>query len=285
MEWIDKLEASIEYIEKNLTGKIDPKELGRIACCSSYHYQRIFSYMTNTSLAEYIRRRKMSLAGVDLQQGAKVIDVAMKYGYESPDSFTCAFKKIHGILPSEAQKEGSKLRSFPKIKFHITIKGDVEMEYRIENKEAFKIIGLKKRLSADLEENFQEVPELWEEFSSSGAIEKLLPLMDTEMKGILGVTTGFATDSQDDMEYYVAVASSQKTPSEFADYQIAAFKWAIFSGSGAMPNAIQELEQRIITEWLPSSGYEYADGPDIEVYLKPDPKDALFEVWIPVVKK
>lgn len=114
MEWIDRLEASIEYIEKNLTGKIDPKELGRIACCSSYHYQRIFSYMTNTSLAEYIRRRKMSLAGVDLQQGAKVIDVAMKYGYESPDSFTRAFKKIHGILPSVAQKEGSKLRSFQK---------------------------------------------------------------------------------------------------------------------------------------------------------------------------
>lgn len=109
--------------------------------------------------------------------------------------------------------------------------------------------------------------------------------MDTEIKGILGVTTGFATDSRDDMEYYVAVASSQKTPPEFSDYQIAAFKWAIFSGSGAMPNAIQELEQRIITEWLPSSGYEYADGPDIEVYLKPDPKDALFEVWIPVVKK
>ncbi|MEI5993757.1 AraC family transcriptional regulator [Candidatus Enterococcus mansonii] len=292
MEWVTRLEQSLDYIEKNLTETIDFDYLAQIACCSTYHYQRIFSYMVGVPLAVYIRRRKLSLAGVELQQGAKVIDVAIKYGYESPNSFARAFKNQHNITPSQAQQEGSLLTSFPRIKFHITIKGDVEMEYRIKTKEAFRVIGARKQLSADIEENFKEVPLFWQQIGRDGTLEKLIPLMSQEPNGIMGISTGFEADQKNKndfsnskgMSYYIAVASDQELPANLEEYTVPAFTWAIFSGRGAMPHAIQELERRIVTDWLPSSGYEYANGPDIELYLDANPDNATFEVWLPVVK-
>jgi len=292
MEWVTRLENSLDYIEKNLTDEIDFEHLAAIARCSTYHYQRVFSYMVGVPLAVYIRRRKLSLAGVELQQGAKVIDVAIKYGYESPNSFTRAFKKQHNITPSQAQQEGSLLTSYPRIKFHITIKGDVEMEYRIETREAFRIIGAKQALSADLEENFKETPLFWQQVATDGTLKKLIPLMTQEPKGIMGISVGFEADSTDkndfsgseETSYYIAVSSDQKLSDTLEEYTIPAFTWAIFSGQGAMPHAIQELEKQIVTDWLPSSGYEYANGPDIELYLDANPSNAIFEVWLPVIK-
>ncbi|GGC96656.1 AraC family transcriptional regulator [Enterococcus wangshanyuanii] len=293
MEWVDRLEQTLTYIEDHLTEEIDVAELGKIAYCSSYHYQRVFSYMVGVPLAVYIRRRKLSLAGVELQQGAKVIDVAIKYGYESPNSFARAFKKQHGITPSEAQQEGSRLTSYPRIKFHITIKGDVEMEYRIETKEAFRVIGAQKELSANLEENFAEVPKFWQQVSMDGTLNSMLPMMNQEPKGVLGISAGFDGDMNEEsdlkgsegMSYYIAVASDQAASGNLVEYIVPSFTWAIFTGTGAMPHAIQELEKQIVTDWLPSSGYEYANGPDIELYLDANPSNAMFEVWLPVTKK
>ncbi|MBO0447175.1 AraC family transcriptional regulator [Enterococcus ureilyticus] len=292
MEWVTRLENSLDYIEKHLTEEIDFAHLATLACCSTYHYQRIFSYMVGVPLAVYIRRRKLSLAGVELQQGAKVIDVAIKYGYESPNSFARAFKNQHGITPSQAQQEGSLLTSYPRIKFHITIKGDVEMEYRIETKEAFRIIGAKKALSADIEENFKETPLFWQQVGMDGTLNNLIPLMTQEPRGVMGISVGFEaapTDknnfsSSEGTSYYIAVASDQPAPDTLEEYTIPAFTWAVFSGHGAMPHAIQELEKQIVTDWLPSSGYEYANGPDIELYLDANLSNASFEVWLPVIK-
>lgn len=165
----------------------------------------------------------MTMAAVDLQNSSeKVIDIALKYGYNSPTAFNRAFKNIHGITPSEAKTKGALIKAFPPISFKITIKGDVEMNYKIEKKDSFRIIGVAQPLYKEIEKNFEIVPQ---------------------------------------------------------------FTWAIFYGEGPMPHSIQELEKRIVTEWLPTSGYEYANGPDIELYLSPDPQNAKFEVWIPVVKK
>ncbi|WP_321386995.1 AraC family transcriptional regulator [uncultured Enterococcus sp.] len=283
MDWINRLEESLEYIEKHLTTVIEYKELGRIACCSEYHYQRIFSYMVGVPLSEYIRRRRLSLAGVELQHGEKVIDTAVKFGYESANSFSRAFKNIHGITPSQAQKEGVQLKSYPRIKFHISIKGDVEMDYRIETKPAFRIVGATIPMSKKVEDNFREIPEFWSRVATDGTLADLLPLMDSKLQGVMGVSTGF-TQEGEAPTYYIAVASDKQTNGELAEYTIDSYTWAIFSGSGPMPQSIQELEKRIITDWLPSSGYEYANGPDIELYLEPDPTKAVFEVWIPVTK-
>ena len=281
MEWVERLNQSINYIEEHLTGEIDYEQLGRIACCSAYHYQRMFTYMAGISLAEYIRRRKMSLAAADLQSGnERIIDIAEKYGYQSPTAFTRAFESFHGIAPSSVKGEGVCVKSFSPIVFQIAVKGATEMNYRIETKEAFRILGVSCPLDKEIENNFMVVPKMWQEASENGTIQKLAGIMDTPPRGLLGVS---ACNDEEQWKYYIAV-SSTKASAEFEEYIVPASTWAIFSGSGTN-QSIQELEQRIVTEWLPSSGYEYANAPDLEVYLNPDPQNAQYEVWIPVVRK
>ena len=141
MEWIERLNDAISYIEEHLTEEIDYEQLGRIACCSSYHFQRMFTYMAGVPLSEYIRRRKMSLAAVDLQSNhMKIIDTAEKYGYQSPTAFNRAFQSVHGIAPSAVKSGGVAVKSFPPVSFKITVKGVEEMNYRIETKDAFRIV-------------------------------------------------------------------------------------------------------------------------------------------------
>jgi len=280
MEWVNNLNKAINYIEKHLTDEIDYEEVAKIACCSVYHFQRMFSYMVDMSLSEYIRKRRMSLAAVELQNGSKVIDISIKYGYDSPTAFNRAFKKVHGVAPSKVKKTGITLKAFPPISFKIIIKGEAEMNYRIEKKDAFRIIGVSTKLQKDMEENFKNVPKLWQKLSMDGTIERLFGLIKNEPKAILGVC-----DAQDEWKYYVAVANDDENTNDFEEYTVPATTWAIFSGEGPMPTAIQELEKRIITEWFPTSGYEYGNAPDIEVYLNDDLENSKFEVWVPVKKK
>lgn len=281
MEWVKRLNQSMRYMEEHLTDEIDIEQLARTACCSSYHFQRMFAYMAGVTLSEYIRRRKMSLAAVDLQNtDAKIIDIAEKYGYHSPTAFNRAFQGIHGIAPSSAREEGVSVKSFPPITFKVTVKGAEEMNYRIEKKDAFRIIGVSSPLSKEIEHNFTIVPKMWQEAAMNGTIQQLAKMMDTEPYGLLGVS---ACGDEEDWKYFIAV-SSAKERGLFDEYTVPASTWAVFPGEGTN-QSIQELEQRIVTEWLPSSGYEYANAPDIEVYLNPDPQNAKYEVWIPVIKK
>ena len=280
MDWVKQLNQALAYIEANLEGEIHLERAAQLACCSTYHFQRMFTYLAGIPLSEYIRRRRMTKAALDLQNGAKVLDVALKYGYDSPTAFNRAFRGIHGVAPSSAKEPGVQLCSFQPISFVITIKGEVALNYRIEHKEAFRIVGIHAPMEKEIERNFQTVPKLWEEIASGGILPKLLPLMNGQLSGVLGVC---ACGEKEDWRYWIAVASDAPS-GEFDAYTIPAFTWAIFPGSGPMPGAIQELEKRIATEWLPTSGYEFADGPDVEVYFTPDPKQATFEVWVPVCK-
>lgn len=190
MEWIERLNHAISYIEEHLTEEIDYDRLGQIACCSTYHFQRMFTYMAGVPLSEYIRKRRMSLAAVDLRErDAKIIDVAGKYGYQSPTAFNRAFQSIHGIAPSAVRNEGVSVKSFPSITFKITVKGVEEMNYRIETKEAFRIVGVSVPLYKDIEKNFTVIPPKWEEISADGTLQKLAGMMDTPPMGVLGVST------------------------------------------------------------------------------------------------
>lgn len=281
MEWIDRLNHAISYIEEHLTDEIDCEQLGQIACCSSYHFQRMFSYMAGLPLSEYIRRRKMSLAAVDLQaKHMKIIDVAGKYGYSSPTAFNRAFQSVHGIAPSAVKNEGVSVKSFPPVLFKITVRGVEEMNYRIETKESFRIVGVSIPLHKDIEENVKVIPSKWQEIAVNGTLQRLAGMMDTPPMGVLGVSTCNDTEP---WRYYIAVSTSQ-AKNGFEEYIVPAATWAVFPGEGTN-QSIQELERRIVTEWLPTSGYEYGNAPDIEVYLNPDPQNAQYEVWIPVVKK
>lgn len=281
MDWVERLNQSMSYIEEHLTDEIDYDELGRIACCSTYHYQRMFTYMAGISLAEYIRRRKMSLAAIDLQSGKeKIIDVAAKYGYSSPTAFNRAFQSFHGIAPSMLKNGSTLVKSFSPIAFYITVKGATEMNYRMETKGAFRIIGVSAPLHREMEKNFMVVPKMWQAAAADGTIQTLASMMDAPPMGLLGVS---ACSDEDQWKYWIAV-SSTKERGDFEEYIVPASTWAIFSGAGSN-QSIQDLERRIIAEWLPGSGYEYGNAPDIEVYWNADPQNAKYEVWIPVVRK
>ena len=281
MEWIERLNDAISYIEEHLTDEIDMEQLGRIACCSSYHFQRMFTYMAGIPLSEYIRRRKMSLAAVDLQsRDSKIIDVAGKYGYNSPTAFNRAFQSVHGMAPSALKKEGVSVKSFPPITFKITVKGVEEMNYRIETKEPFRIVGVSVPLEKDIEKNFAVIPAKWGEIAADSTLQRLTCMMDTQPYGVLGISTCNDTEP---WRYYIAVSSSRAADG-LEEYTVPGATWAVFPGTGTN-QSIQELERRIVTEWLPTSGYEYGNAPDVEVYLNPDPENAQYEVWIPVVKR
>ncbi len=286
MEWLERLNYAIDYIEEHLAEEIRYDEAAKIACCSTFHFQRMFSYIAGVPLSEYIRRRRMTVAAFELQQSAvKVIDLALRFGYDSPTAFNRAFQGVHGVPPTAAKETGVALNTYPRISFHIIIKGDAKMDYRIEKKEAFRIVGLKTPLDKDIEKNFQSVPMFWQKVSQSGAIPKLCTLITGEPNGVLGVSVCLGDEA---WEYYISVISDLPIPEDFPDlcaYTFSASTWAVFPGKGAMPNSIQELEKRIVTEWLPASGYEYASAPDIEVYQNADPQNAVFEVWLPIVKK
>jgi AraC family transcriptional regulator len=285
MEWLSCLNEAVNYIEAHLEDEIDLERVAQIACCSAFHFQRMFSYLADVPLCEYTRRRKMTKAAFDLQNSSeKIIDIALKYGYESPTAFNRAFQSVHGIPPSAARAEGIKLKAYPPISFKITIKGEVEMNYRIEKKGAFKIIGVKEHYSMSVEESFANVPLFWQKTAQSDIIPKLCTLMNREPFGILGIST--CMNSQD-FDYYIAVASNQETPQNMVEYLVPECTWAIFECVGAMPAAIQNLQKRIVSEWLPNSGYEYANAPDIEVYFEGDQQaeDYKCEVWLPIVKK
>ncbi len=280
MEWVERLNETVRYLEGHLTEDPDYERMGQIACCSAYHFQRMFTYMAGMTLSEYIRRRKMSLAAVDLQNGEKVINVAEKYGYRSPTAFNRAFRSIHGIAPSSAQEKGVAVKAFPPIAFSITVQGASEMEYRVETREAFRIVGISTPLDQEIEKNFAAVPQLWEKAVSGGVLERLAALMDGSPMGLLGVS---ACQDSGEWKYFIAV-STTKEAGQFEEYTVPASVWAVFPGQGTN-QSVQELERRIITEWFPASGYEYANAPDIEVYLNPDPANARYEVWVPVIKK
>ncbi len=283
MEWIERLNNAVNYIEENIKEEdIDLEEVAKIACCSTYHFQRMFAYIADVPLSEYIRRRRMSLAAVDLQSGnEKVVDISLRYGYSSPTAFNRAFKKVHNISPSRAREEGTLIKAFPPISFKITIKGDIAMNYRIEKKDGFRVVGISEPLQKEFEENFKNVPKMWEKAMTDGTIPKLVEKMNKGPKGVLGVS---ACNNLDNWRYYIAVASDKEIDNTLEEYMVPESTWAIFEGQGTN-KSIQELEKRIITEWLPTSGYEYGNAPDIEVYFNEDPQNVKFEVWIPVIKK
>lgn len=281
MDWLKNWNDAMDYLEANLDGEINPEKLGQLAGCSPYHFQRMFSYIGGVSLGEYIRRRRMTLAAADLQHGDKVLDVALRYGYESPTAFNRAFQSIHGLTPSAAKQEGVKLKSYPRIRFKFVLKGDTEMEYQIVKRPAFRIVGVRMPLPTDTEEGFQCVPQFWAE--QTGRIPEIAALMEPEFPGMLGVST---CHSERYNYYYIAVATHAPAPEGMWEEEVPACTWAVFSANGPMPGAMEELQKRIVSEWLPDSGYEWAQAPDVELYLsRPGEAENRFQVWLPVVKK
>lgn len=285
MQWLERFNEAIDYMESNLTERIDMERAAQLAACSQYHFQRMFSYIAGIPLSEYLRRRKMTAAAFELiSADTKIIELALKYGYESPTAFNRAFQSVHGISPSAARAEGIKLTAFPRIIFTLSVKGETAMNYKIEKKEAFRIVGAKATFNMDIEESMAKVPVFWQEVIQKGKIPDIMACMDPKgPAGLLGVSICGRGELFD---YYVAVKSDFPETDGLESYLIPETTWAVFECIGPMPEAMQTLQKRIVTEWLPTSGWEYADAPDIEVYFEGDQKALNYrsEVWMPIMK-
>ena len=284
MDWIDNINAAMEYIEMHLIEDISYDRAAQIACCSTYHFQRMFSYITGVPLSEYIRRRRLTLAAFELQTGGiKVIDTAIKYGYESPEAFSRAFKKLHGIMPVSARDIGVSLKAYPKMTFSITIKGDVEMKYRITQREAFRVFGVYANISTDQETAFEQVPQFFRKCD-----EDLVP---DEINALIGrfhdnhTISALYDHSENTFKYMLCQFLPQGllVPDKFTVLEVPASTWAVFD----VPDCeIQAMWRRIWTEWFPTSGYESAEGIQFEMYYGLASHENTFgEIWIPVKKK
>ncbi|MDD3225677.1 MAG: AraC family transcriptional regulator [Clostridium sp.] len=285
MKWLKQLSQVIDYIENNLDSVISYDEAARIACCSTYYFQRIFSYITGITLSEYIRRRRMTKAAFELQTtNKKVMDIGLKYGYESPTAFNRAFQNVHGVSPTAARMQGTILNTYPPISFSISVTGGENMRYRIETKEAIRIVGVRTALQEDMEQNQKIAPVFWAKMLKSDMLPKICKLADKNPDGILGVT---AYKNPKDIYYYIAVPTDKPVPCSMVEFKIPAATWVIFQCNGRFKESVQTVFKRFLTEWLPTSGYEYAELPDIEVYPfnTRESNSGHVEVWIAIKKE
>ncbi|PFJ01395.1 AraC family transcriptional regulator [Priestia megaterium] len=290
MDLLRNMNRALHYIEENLTNDIDFREVARLALCSEYHFKRMFSFLAGITLSEYIRRRRLKLAAFELKDSnIKVIDVAIKYNYSSPDSFTRAFQNLHGITPSEAKKNGSSLKAFPKMTFQLSIKGGNEMNYRIEEKEAFHIVGIKERVPIIFHGVNPKIAAMWESLNDE-TIRKLKELSNVTPLGLLSASVNFSEGRMEEkgqLDHYIGVATTKDCPDHLVQLEVPAETWAVFEAVGPFPDTLQDVWGRIYSEWFPSSNYEQVEGPEILWNEHKNVTSPTFksEIWIPVLKK
>ena len=285
MEWMKAISEAVDYIESHISDEITADDVANSVCISTFYFQKGFSMLCGYTIMEYIRNRRLALAGVALADSeAKVIDVAMQYGYDSPDSFTKAFTRFHGITPSQVRKDKTMIKSFAPLKLTISLKGGYLMDYRITKKDSFTVIGSAKEFS--YEHAKQEIPAFWQEHYATGKGQHVCGMFGINIDEQMG---------HEKFEYLIADIYNPVTdiPEGFVTKTIPAFTWAVFPCKGAMPNSLQDVNTKIFSEWLPAlKEYEFAAGYCIEMYDAPDkyPKGTqdenyYAEIWIPVKRK
>jgi len=290
LEIIKDINNAIEYIEDNLGSNISIDEIAKVAFTSRYHFQRMFHALTGVTLTEYIRNRRLTLAGEELSsKNVKIIDVAAKYGYESPDTFTKAFQRLHGSTPSMIKKGNTRLKSFPKLSFQISIKGECEINYRIVKQDEFKFFGVDFLTTLIDNALYKEIPEFCDKIWEDGTHLKINEFLGYSKMNILyGIHYDFKEDGS--RKYMMGWKVPDKDiPNEYKIVNIPSCTWAVFDGRGDNLNtlAIADLWRLIYSEWFPSSGFEQIEGPCIEKYFWDDDQYINYscELWIPVKRK
>jgi AraC family transcriptional regulator len=287
MDLLTQLRGAMAYIEEHVCDDLALEDVATVTTYSAYHFGRLFYYIAELPLSEYIRRRKLSLAATDLQGGEeRFIDLAVKYGYDSADSFSRAFAKQHGVTPSLARKQGAALKIFPPLTFQIKIQGVQGMNCRIEKKEAFEVMGIAKMFTSS---GPNMVPSFWDECFENGSAEQLKQrVRRNDLMGMCVPIDG----KFDDFEYLLClITDGTRDTSGYKTVKVPALTWAKFRSETALKTMdeygkeIPKLFHTAYSEWLPSSGYVKADGPDMEIYGVDGNGNIYEEVWVPVVKQ
>lgn len=279
----------MDYIEQHLTEEISLEEISRYAGVSDYHFRKIFYYLSGMTLSEYIRNRRLSEANKDLLNKESVTDVAYKYGYESIDGFTRAFKAWSGFLPSEVAKTGVS-KMFPKLSFYIDVKGGQSMDYKIVEMPAFKFAGVSKRVPMQFEGVNQAIVDLANSITQEQR-ETMHALQNIEPREIVNVSYEhdyqFMKD-EGELTHLIGVLTTEDEVSDLLDVlEVPAYTWAVFPNEGPFPDTLQQTYARIYSEWLPASDYEVIQAPAFSFtkFNEDQPGDAYSEVWMPVRKK
>jgi AraC family transcriptional regulator len=291
MDWLERMNGAIAYIEDNLDKDIDFEEAAKKACCSVYHFQRMFSFITDIALSEYIRRRRFTLAALELQNTEiRIIDLALKYGYDTNESFSRAFQKIHGVLPSLARNKGIHLKAYPRISFHMTIKGDVEMDYRIEEGISCKLFGKSIEVAYDEDKGYIDINDFVVQSWQNGLRQRIRDAAGYGPEGpqsekLLGTALyGFKSDGS---FKFMLTAECPETPipETFEILEIPKSSWVVFSTSCTEDEELDTISKiwNRIPEWFQEANYEHKpDVPELERCYRTD-NGYLAEVWIPII--
>ncbi|MCI2059058.1 MAG: AraC family transcriptional regulator [Oscillibacter sp.] len=290
MDWITGIQRALDYTEAHLTEEIDYEEIAGQACSSPFHFQRMFGMLCGFSLGDYIRMRRLTLAACELQQtGEKVIDIALKYGYDTPESFSRAFARFHGISPTEARRGGN-VKSFSRLSVKLILTGGNTMNYRIEKRDAFQIVCRKIQVHKPQGDTAtEEIHAFWNQCSTDGTMDKVCKYGRFDrLQGVLGIC--FSDELAGSSFPYGIGTEYNGAPLNGAGLdvvEIPAYTYAVFTCKGPMPDAFKKTYQQICTEFFPQSSYEYGHGVELEVYPSADvaAPDYTCEIWIAVKEK
>ncbi|EWS94769.1 AraC family transcriptional regulator [Streptomyces filamentosus] len=283
---LERLNDAMEHIEAHLGERIEAADLARIAMTSEYHFRRMFSALAGLPLSEYIRRRRMTVAGAEVlgDRDRSLLDVATRYGYDTGEGFARAFRAVHGIGPGEARRTGAVLRSQQRLTFRLVVEGSSAMRYGLVEKNAFRVVGKKARVPLIHE---GPNPAIAEFIRSIGReeLDRIAALSDQEPAGIVGVSDQLDPSRAEgtELDYYHGVVSAAEPPEDLDALDVPAGTWAVFESEGEFPQALQYLWRDVFTQWFPSNPYASRPGPEIlRVRLTEDGKRAEAELWIPV---
>ncbi|MGQ4713254.1 AraC family transcriptional regulator [Streptomyces anulatus] len=283
---LERLNDAMEHVEAHLGERIEVAELARIAMTSEYHFRRMFSALAGLPLSEYIRRRRMTVAGAEVlgAPDRTLLDVAVRYGYDTGEGFARAFRAVHGIGPGEARRGGAVLRSQQRLTFRLVVEGSTAMQYKLVEKEAFRVVGRKARVPLIHEGPNPAIAEFIRGIGRE-ELDRIAALSDQEPAGIVGVSDQLDPSRAEgtELDYYHGVVSGAEPPEGLDSLSVPAGTWAVFTNEGAFPQALQYLWRDVFTQWFPSNPYASRPGPEIlRVRLTEEGKRAEAELWIPV---
>ncbi|MEV5595824.1 AraC family transcriptional regulator [Streptomyces sp. NPDC052496] len=282
---LEHLNKALDHIEAHICQRIDAAELARIAMTSEYHFRRMFSALAGMSLSEYIRRRRLTVAGAEVLAGDRtLLDIAVRYGYGSGEAFARAFRAVHGVGPGEARREGSTLHSQPRMSFRLIVEGSSSMRYRVVEKERFHVVGKKARVPLVHQGPNPAIAEFIRNIPPE-TIRRITALSDQHPKGIVAVCDDLDPSRAEgtELDYYHGVVTHSDTPPDLDALIVPPGTWAVFENTGPFPEALQSLWRDIFTQWFPSTPYRSRPGPEIlRTHLSQDTTQAEAELWIPV---